>query len=257
MRSIIIIFIIICSCTYCQKKNVKKESVNTTVENKKAKHLVDRIQSFNKKSPQTIKAWLYVVSVFKTKTYRSSGFMQFNGKRDMMYLRFVDTIFRSPLTILSKNKNNLRIYIPSTKQLFLDSAQTINMTNYTQINLSFSLLFQLATGKIPLLKNYKIKKLKGKYLILENSSFYETLSFKNNIPNKVLFVNKYSKERIEVYLWGLKKIGDTRIYSRIKVVSRSKGVRLNMSINGMKINKPITIYTNFRVPGNVKVQRVY
>jgi len=39
----------------------------------------------------------------------------------------------------------------------------------------------------------------SRLIILENNDYYETISFLNDVPDKILWVNKTTKEKIEVY----------------------------------------------------------
>ena len=120
------------------------------------------------------------------------------------------------------------------------------------------------TGNIPLLINYRIKEgikteKNSTYLVVENDSFYETISFKNNIADKMLFIKKTTGEKIEVYLDKRIKAGDSHYYSKIRFVSETSDMKISLEINRIRFNVPVKVKSvnSFKLPKNVKLIQMY
>ena len=177
----------------------------------------------------------------------------------------IDFIFKSPIAIIVQDDNTLKFYFPAEKKLVIDNINTVNLKNYINLDLDFTLLYRFITGSIPLIENYQIRegliaKAKEKkddevYIILENDRYFETISFKKDIPNKVLLINKMSKEKSEFYLKQPCCKDNILSYKSIKFVSTTSGHRIIIRMNSWKHNVKVSprSISRLRVPRGTKV----
>ena len=151
---------------------------------------------------------------------------------------FRDFIFKSTINMMFREGNKLNFYYPVEKRLVKDNAETIDLRNYINIKIDFNIIYTLVLGKIPLLNNYKVKKLlkrnKRLYLILENENYYETISFNGNAPDKILFIEKHTKDKLEIYLKKVKRIKGSQYFKYIKVIAGKSKVKVSFRFNRIK-----------------------
>ena len=114
-----------------------------------------------------------------------------------MRITFLDAIFKSILATILKKEDRLEIYFPIDKRLFIEDIKTIDIKKYIDINtnINMKLFSDLLAGKVPIIRSYSVKQVlteksdksdkdESSYLILENKRYFETISFKNRIPDK-------------------------------------------------------------------------
>ncbi len=261
----IVIFIFAAAFFHCTKENVKKADLNAKevniAYNDDVKAMIEQIDSINRKSPSTFSLSFEIVGSIKQKKFKSIGSLEFSSREDAMNAVFLDYIFKSPITTINKNANLLNIYFPADNKLILDDARTMNLRNYLEMNLDFNLLYSLLIGKIPLIENYRVKQgllMKsgnGSYLIIENDNYYQTISFNNIIPDKLLLLKKGNSEKIEIYIKDFVLAGETRYFKTLRILIKSSEIELDFIFDSIRLNIPVKVKTvnELNIPRNVKL----
>jgi hypothetical protein len=222
--------------------------------------MVESVSSLVKKSPATYTVDFKINGSAGARKYQLLGTAQFNRKDRLMHVTFMDFIFKSTVAMLFQEGDTIRVYYPVEKKMFLDDARTFDLANYGGASLEYGLLHDMATGTFPLVRGYSVKEGlaandgSGSMLILQNSDYYETISFKNNAPDRVLLINRKTKEKIEVYVKKIMTQGDSVFFSELVVVSARGELRIEISFNRVQLNTPVKVKTirDMTIPGTVK-----
>ncbi|HPB81053.1 MAG TPA: hypothetical protein PK200_03325 [Spirochaetota bacterium] len=239
----------------------------------RARDYLQKIDVINSKSPQSFRAQFVVDGSLENKRkFKSIGSCVYSKAHEKFKMVFIDSVFRSPLATVLQEGRVLKIYLPVEKKLYVDHADKIRLKDYSGIDIDYRFISSLAMGMIPLIDDYSIKQgLKYRkenkreesdyFIILENDSLFETISLKNDIPNKILLVNKKTLEKMEFYLENPESHGDggSLYYKQIRFLSVKKGERINLRFTGIQHNARINDQQDFRInmPGNVKSIRVH
>ncbi len=250
----------------CGKEIIKEEQTLEKSEREKVYTLLKRLQEINEHSPNSFKAHFIIEGMLNNKKrFKSIGNAVYNKTPTKMKITFIDFVFKSPIAIIVQDGTTLKFYFPAEKKLLIDNINTINLKNYLDLDLEFTLLYRFITGAIPVIENYQIregliarakeKKDDEVYIILENDRYFETISFKKDIPNKVLLINKTSKEKSEFYLEKPCCKDNRLLYKSIKFVSTTSGHRIIIRMNSWKDNVKVSPQSIFRlrVPRGTKV----
>ena len=156
-----------------------KPVLNET-ETAKAKELISKINSINSSSPETISSSFIIDGNTGEKKFRMEGKIAFN-KSGHYKITVLDYVFQSPIIEAYREANELLFYYPSEKRLIIDDINKIDLYSYTGFNSDYKMIYDLLTGNIPLIENYKVYKClyseneKGYYLILENNECFENI----------------------------------------------------------------------------------
>jgi hypothetical protein len=213
-----------------------------------SKKLLARVIFINRNSAESYTAGFTGEALLNKKKVLFMGTALFNKNPRMMKYNFLDTIFKSPITTLVQDGEKLKIYFPVDQSLYLDNTRTIQLKNYLKIDADFQTLYPFAAGQIPFIKDYAIRRglehekdsgVEHRYLILENGDFYQTVAFKGDIPDKLLFLRKDTKQKIEVYLEKPYTSGNTVFYQSLRVTLLPSGDRLSIDFKDIVLNKPM------------------
>jgi len=219
--------------------------------------LLSSISSINSNAPSYYDMTFTIEGLLNNQKYKLNGNAQLDAKLDLMCLSLTDFIFKSPISTMFSNNNEVIMYFPSEKRLFKYAKSSFDLKALWNIDLDYEIVRILASCKIPLIADYKIKESvvstdgKTSYLILENKRYYETISFKNNIPDKIKIIDKTDRGETDFHLLAVKKYNESLIYRKISVLS--KKINLEISINSIKINSPIKVKTinDIKIPMDV------
>jgi hypothetical protein len=233
----------------------------TQIEDLKIREMMDSVRSINDRSPGSFDYSFTLEGAMKTKKFKSTGTAQFDRKRDRFSASFVDFIFRSPLTSIFQNADEVILYFPSDRKLFRENRKTMNLRNYSGVDISFPVVFSLVAGKIPLLENYAVKEGyvsadgKSSYLILENSECYETISFSDGAPDRIKFLRKREREEMEIYLRRRTLKDGCLLYQNIMILVKALDVKIDITFSAMKVNGPVKVKTisDIKLPVDVQV----
>lgn len=212
------------------------------------KKLLARVIDINRNSAESYTAGFTGEGILNKKKVLFMGTALFNKNPRMMKYNFLDTIFKSPITTLAQDGERLKIYFPVDQSLYLDNTRTIQLKNYLKIDADFQTLYPFAAGQIPLIRDYAIRRgleyekdpgVQHSYLILENGDFYQTIAFKGDIPDKLLFLRKDTKQKLEVYLEMPYTSGNTVFYRRLRFSLLPSGDRFSLDFKDIVLNKPV------------------
>ncbi len=268
---IICTLIAILFSTNCSRDLKKHERIVKKPEDEKVKLLLDSMREVNRCTPKSFSADFTIDGRFyNKKKFKSIGKMIYNKEPRKMRVTIIDYVFKSPITTIVQDGKVLKFYFPIEKKLYIDSTDKINLKNYIGIDLNFNFIYKFIIGEIPLIENYQVKqglitkdtsnrKDKEVYIILENSEYYETISLKNNIPNKVLLINKITKKRDEFYLEHQSYKDNRLSFSSLKFVSKEKGHRVILRINRLTCNIPVNLWkiTRIKLLKKTKIIKVW
>lgn len=222
-----------------------------------AKDMLNRINEINANAPSSYDIGFSVDVLVKRKSYKLAGSSQFTSQGDKLYVVFSDYIFKSPMFMMFNEGDDIVLYYPSDKKLYKTTNSRANLKNFWNVNLSFNVLKDLITGKIPLIENFAAKEggdsKDAVYLILENDSEYETISFKDGLPDKIKITNKTDRTETEIYLSNPRIYGESLIYRKFAAAVKSESSRVDISLNNVKVNVPVTVKTisDIKLPSNV------
>jgi len=208
------------------------------------------IDEINAHAPEYYAADFSISGSLADRRYRVLGSVRYGKKERRLYVTFLDYIFRSPVTTFFQEGDDIRIYYPAEKKMYVDSRKTIDLSNYLGIAMDFDLLSGLMAGTVPVIPGHSVRQgliandATGSMLILENSRFYETLSFKDNHPDRIKLIDRKTGEPFEIYLEKPVVQGAARFYSRIVIVGGSDRFRLDIHFTGIRMNTPIKVKTH-------------
>lgn len=223
--------------------------------------MVDSIADINRKSPESYVLDFTIDGTYGEKKNKILGSVQFNRKQRTMHVSVVDFIFRSPLMTLLQEGDVIRVYYPVEKKMYVDNARTIDLANYGGVSIDFRMFHDLITGVIPLINGYSVKQGlaansgKGSLLILENSHYYQTISFQGNDPDRILLINRKTKNKLEIYVKNPVGQGACRIYSNVMIVAKDVPLRLEIAFKKIQLNTPVKVKTfkDMKLPDGLKV----
>lgn len=262
---------VLCAQSSCAGRPATVDKGVEHADNSRVRLLVSKIQEINANSPKVFTANFVVDGrVGKNKKFKTLGELVFSGELKKMKISFIDSVFRSPMTILLQEDRSLKFYLPVDKKLYLDNADTINLKEYVDVRIDYGFLSGLALGRIPLISDFIIKQgvsqqdaktesAKEYYVILENSMLYQTISMKNEIPSKIMLMNKSTKERMEFYLENPVRNNNVLYYKSIRFISLQSGDRINVIFNSLNFNPRIKVDRDLTltIPKNTEIIRFH
>ena len=253
--------IITSTCSSGQQKGSDQKKEVDRAYNEHVDSMVKQISAMNGAAPSTFSVTFTVVGSIRNKKFKSIGTIDYDRKKNLMSATFLDYIFKSPVTMIFKNGYSINFYFPAENRLIMDDIRIIDLRNYLELSLDFSLFYDLICGRIPLIDNHKVKQGlsdkdgKGSYLILENPQYYETISFHAMVPDKILFLKKENNEKYEVYFKQYEKGKETRYYRDLRILVKNSDIELDFTFESIRLNVPVTVKTmeSFRMPAGVKI----
>ena len=251
---ILFLIFIVSSCSSIQKPEL------SDAENLKAKELLAVIQGINDSSPETISSAFNADGNNGEKKFRVEGRVAFN-KKGYYKISVLDYIFQSPILEAFRELDRLYFYYPTENKLFVDDIKKIDLNRYTGFKVEFNLLYTLFTGGIPLISNSSVYKClydeneKGYNLIIQNEDFFQNIFFKDNVPEKILFVHKLSRHKAEIYLKSVIKKDESIFFRKIKIVIPELNIAVNIDFSRPALNTSVTIekFNKEKLPKKVEV----
>ncbi len=222
----IIILIFVCSV-----KNIHADSENTKKagsKNTKAEKYIEIINQINEKIPPSFTTYISLNAYVNKVKYNVQGRAYFNNNPRKIKTKLNDLIFKSPMLDMLINNNIVKIFVPADGILYV---RNINKARFKRnlLENNYKLITAAVLGRIPLIENYKINKIitkgKNKFLLIENENYFETISFSNNLPNKILIMRKDKKDKVEIYYYKPFKIKGYTFFKKIRALSRTTGHR--------------------------------
>ncbi len=222
------------------------------------------IRGFNEKAVTSIEGSFFIDGFLQNKKYKTIGNVSYSAAPERLNLIITDFIFKSPITTVVQDGRELSIYFPVEKKLYVDSVDTIRLKNYSDIDFNFAMLHGVLTGRIPLVRGHRIvscvrdEAKNARFLIVENDELFETIAFRGDIPDKLLFMDKKSKKRVEFYLGRPTVSGDSVFFRNIKIVAKDEGINLTITFNSLKLNGPVRVknVSEMNYPRNISIIRM-
>ena len=244
----------------CAGTQVPETVAGNEIGGSEIKNLIGIIEAINRTAPSSFTASFFVEGTMAGKKFKTMGDAEFDRNTGKMYVSFIDFIFRTPITSMYKNADKINLYSHVEKILFDDSYKNFRIGRYTEVNIDFKSVYALATGSIPLIDGYRIRKgardakTGMDYIILENGDFFQTIGMKAGVPNRIMLVSKDTKEKFEFYMEKPDRKGGSMYFRKITLVSKSPEARFDISFNGVRMNVPVNVKTvdALKLPNEVR-----
>jgi hypothetical protein len=245
--AVITVLVLSYGCSETPKNNKSFKEA----DNKNTVYLLNLVEKFGDNSPKTLNANFDIEGHSESKTFKASGNLRFNAKSRKVRIIFHDAVFKSPITEIIQDEDVIKIFFPFDKILYIDNVKTINLRSYSSLNLDFNLISDLSIGRIPVIKKFSV--VKGlesgsgpgsgdnRFIILENNDYYETISFKLDTVDKILWMNKDTREKVEVYLDKPVKGDDILFYKSLRIVSLKNDFKITINFDDVKFNIPFDV----------------
>ncbi len=238
------LFCVLLACAFlpaCTGAPVKQEKRVTASDTDRSRRLLTLVHEINGRAVDSYSARFTVEGAFGKRKFNSVGEAWFNRNPRMARFTFFDIIFKSPLTVMVQDGDTLKFYFPAEKTLYVDRSDSINLRNYAAIDIDFALVYPFAAGQVPLLDAFTIKQglvdesdSNRSYLVLENKNYFQTIGFKMDVPDKILFISKTSGKKTEFYLEKPQGQGGALFYRTIRMLSPESGDRLTISFSEIR-----------------------
>jgi len=242
-RKTFLIILFLCFLSGCT--SVQKSELNEA-ENLKAKELLALINGANAASPETISSSFTADGNTGEKKFRVEGKVSYN-KKGYYKLTVLDYIFQSPILEAYRELDRLYFYYPTEKKLLVDDINKIDLSRYTGFKVEYNLLYTLFTGGVPLINNFSVykclydEKEKGYNLILQNEDFCQNVFFKDDVPEKILFIHKLTRNKAEIYLKSITRKEKSIFFKSLKIVVPELNTSINLNFTKPVLNTPVTV----------------
>lgn len=215
-------------------------------ESIKAKSLLSIIKKINDSSPGTILSSFTADGNAGEKKFRVEGRAAFD-KKGYYKVTITDYVFQSPVIEAYRELDRLYFYYPVEKKLFADDVNKIDLSRYTGFKTDYNLLYTLLTGGMPVIDNYSVYKClydeteKGYNLIIENEDFFENIFFKDDLPVKILFIHKLTRNKAEIYFKSMIKKDKSIFFKEYKIVAPDLNTSISISYLKPLLNTPVSV----------------
>jgi hypothetical protein len=257
MKSLVFIFITGSLFITCTSLPLKEDLITADV--KETQRLLSVIESINSNRPQTLSSDVFVKVYADMRKFSVKGTLDYKAEPIQLRLKLSDPILRMLVADVYMDSAGLKTFIP------LDNAVYIKRTSSTRFGkIGFDPYFisNTAIGIIPLIqKPYEIKTFiektdrKDKYSIItfENIENTESITFLNDIPQKVEITYKQTGKKLDITYSDYIVKDTIGFFTEIKAVSEPDGENFNIQFKNtlfnVKINERSFIYT---VPNGIK-----
>ncbi len=251
-KIILIAVSVLCVFSMCMKKNTVKTDSTAAVElnavdSLKAEKILSLVRNINDNSPETFSISYNVLGKSGSKKYKVTGSSQFDRNRSALYAVFKDYIFKTTIASVFQDGSNLAFYYPPQKRLVYDSSKNINIKNYINFEIDYSLLYNLISGRLPVIENSRVVRVfestggRQRGVILKNSEYYESIFFKDKLPEKIKLINIKTKDEAEIYLGKHIKRGGSSYFSRVRIVVPENDLDVEITFYNIRLNKQVRV----------------
>lgn len=250
------------SCfTMSQKKplNTQPRDVSVT-QDSHVQSMLNAIKEINDHAPASFSLGFIISGATGDKKFKVTGEGAYSRDEKKLHIIMNDYIFKTPIASVFQDGDRIVIYFQVEKKMVEDSITTIKVDRYVDFQCDFPIVYDLLTGKIPLAEGYTVKKglVSGEgdvsYILLENDRYFETISFKGMVPDRIKFVDKSNRRETEIYIKERVRLNDTTYFSRLRVVSGSDR-EINLEFSGIRLNVPVKVSGPESVPSGTPVIR--
>ncbi len=269
MKRIVLIYLIpFLIIAACSTPEITPDRPFTRADKEQVNEILEIIKKVNSQAPHTIDAAFRLDGFLNKKKFKASGHFLYIKSPGKARITFVDSVFKSPLTTLVQDGETIKIHFPVENTLIMDNEKTINLEDYISVPVNYHFLKNMITSRIPLLTEYSINRVlhttkddgesTGEmYLILENDNYYETISFKNSIPTRILLVTRKSRKKFEFYFLEPSIRDGLFHFKGIEMVEPETGNKVTITFSKYKTGQKISTsrITRLNLKKNVKIFR--
>lgn len=247
-----------CSSSGSKKDTSGKNSDSETSMPADLQKALSSINSINKNSPSSISAFFNIDGFINNKKMKSGGNLEFSKNGEVVNAVFIDAIFKSAVGMFFRDSGIIKIYLPVDKKLIVEDPQRFDIKSYTGIDVDFNMLYLFATGRFPVIKNASVKhssvKDNSRMIVLENDRQFQTISIKDSIPDKMLVVNKATRQKFEFYLSPV-KFGESTVFKTVRIFNGEIGLNLTISFDNIRVNQTLKVKTisDIKLPPDVQI----
>ena len=226
-----------------------------------AQELVKKIEAGNKALPSSFTAKISVSATVNGRSFKSGGTASYVRTPASIKVTLQDPIFRSTFADILYQSDVLKVYVPIDKSLYIREKDT-SVENAASLELDPDFVSMTALGRIPLISGYSVTKSyvsqdKAKpeqVIVLENDSFYQSISLKDGTPDKVRILAKQGGDKFEAHFEKPIRNGDILFYQKVVAFSESSGNRFELSYSKLSFDAVIDPKTfMINVPDGTKI----
>jgi len=231
---------------------------------REAQEILKKIESINSTAPDTFTSRIAVKCSINGKAFSIAGNVFYASEPLAIKVMLNDLIFKSPVVEILLESDQLKIYMPIDQSVYIRKPDPARDTTASlEINPQF--VSQTALGRIPLISGYTVTKSfieeeQGKstgtrIVVIENDLFYESISVKNGIPDKVKILSKNGVDKFEVRYDNPSQLGDILFYKKVSAFSENTGNTFSIEYTDLKLNASFDRGKVFRIdiPRGVKI----
>ncbi len=246
----ILYLVVFLGCTSTPVKETEKKETNAIA-------LLEKIIQLNATLPHTVSASFRIESMSKN-SFKTSAKLQYNVDTKKARMSIVDSVFGSQLSVVVRDNDTLYIYQPIDNNLLVFDYSKFPVHSFLPFDIDVELIDNLLIGKIPLLKNYyATKALESdgeQFILLENDTMHQTISMKNAMLTKILFVQKGSNARYEIYFIKPKVENNIFTCTAIRFVDVTGKTTFEVTMQQYTINASVPDgIAELKLPKNTKI----
>ncbi len=258
--SVILFLIVSCQTTGKIKIDTVPDNTNAVLLKNSMKY-IDIINTINKAAADKIESSLSINAVADGKKYNAAGKGYYTNNPLNAKIILNDNIFRFRVMDILIINEKISVYYPLEKTLVIDnfSSNADNLNRST--GQSSNVLASLFIGKIPMIEQYKVIKLhefaeEGEtYLEIENENYHQTISFKNDIPFRIIVKSKISEQHFSIKYANHFIQSNCHFFKSIEVISENPYSYIKIDYSKTIVNgsfKPETLFKQ-TTPSDTKI----
>ena len=214
---------------------------------REAQEILKKIEFINSNLPESFTSRIAVKSTINGKSFSIAGNVYYASNPVAIKVMLNDLIFKSPVVEILLQADQLKIFMPIEQSVYIRNPDPERDTTASlEINTQF--LSQTALGRIPLITGYTVTKsfieeeqgkITGKrVVVLENKMYYESISVKNGIPDKVRILAKNGVDTFEVHFENPSQNDNVILYKNVSAFSENTGNNFSIEYIDLKLNAP-------------------
>ena len=213
---------------------------------REAQDLIRKIEEGNNSLPSSFTAKISVSATVNGRSFKTGGTASYVKNPASIRVILQDLIFRSTFADILYQSDTLKVYVPIEKSLYVRQKDAAD-ENAASLELNPEFVTMTALGRIPLIKGYSVTKSyasldrtkPGQVIVLENDSFYQSISMKDGIPDKVRIIAKKGGDKFEAHFEQPVRNGQIFFYQKIEAFSENSGNRFELSYSKLSFDAAI------------------
>ena len=220
--------------------------------------LLEEIIKINTTMPHSING-AFRIEAFAKNSFKASAKLQYNVDAKKGKMTIVDSVFGSQISVVVRDNDTLYIYQPIGNTVLVFNFTRFPVSSFLPFDIDVEIIDDFLTGRIPIIKNYNsakaIKQSNGEsFILLENDQMHQTISMKQNVPDKIMFVSKENSKRYEIYFIKPTVTNTLLLYKGLRLVDVQSKTAFEITMQKYSINEPIPDdITDLKLPKNTKI----